>query len=236
MRTAILFLVLLPLGPVSADPVPKPPATGTVKGTVRYAGVIPEAERILTTDGSTIEHHDLVVDAKTKGLRDVAVVLENAPARPKLAKAKPVVMDQRDMRFVPRVIAVQHGQPVRFENNDLSNHSVQANSGNPANAFNVVAGPGQPVEHVFEAQKPPVQIGCSIHGWMKAWVYVVPHPWFAVTDAKGAFRLDRVLPGKYTLLLAHPDTGHRERREVEVRPGRTVELTVEWQKVGGAKK
>jgi plastocyanin len=224
--TAALFLLIV--GPDAS--------TGTIKGTVRYTGVIPDAQKVLTTDGQTILHYDLVVDVKTKGLRHVAVVLENAPVQPKLAKAKSVLVDQRDMLFIPRVVAVQHGQAVRFENNDLGNHSVMATSTNGANAFNVVAGPGQPIEHVFEPQKLPVQIGCSLHGWMRAWVYVLPHPWFALTDARGNFKIDRVPAGKYSVLLSHPDTGHRERREIVVRPGQTVELAIDWEKVGGKKK
>jgi plastocyanin len=124
-------------------------------------GKMPLAKKITTTDGGVIEHSDLVVDPKTLGLRDVVVVLENAPAQPRRAKAPPVVVDQRDMIFVPRVVAVQQGQAVRFENGDICNHSVMASSTVKANQFNVFVTASQPHEHVFESQKHPVQIGCS---------------------------------------------------------------------------
>src|SRR5262249_49637494 len=155
-----------------------------------FTGEVPPAKKIMTSEGLTLLHHDLVVDGKTKGLRYVVAILENA--QPKLKKAKSVLVDQRDMVFLPRVVAIQHGQKVCFENNDRCNHSVMAVSDVEANEFNRVAGPNQPIEHVFELQKGPVLIGCSLHSWMRAWVYVVPHPWFAVSDTAGAFRIERV--------------------------------------------
>jgi plastocyanin len=162
----------------------------------------------------------------------VFVQLEDAPARPPLPKAEPVPVDQRDWVFVPRVVAVQHGRPVRFDNNDSVNHSVQAMSlKQPANEFNRTAGPGTPIVHTFAPQEGPVIIGCGLHAWMRAYVYVVPHPWFAVTDAEGKFRLAEVPPGKYVLLATHPDTGLKERRAVTVAAGQTTEVAVTWTKV-----
>lgn len=201
---------------------------GEIVGTIRYLGSMPPPQRILTTDGRTIEHNDLVVDPKTKGLRYVVAALENAPAQPKVKKAKPVFVDQREMLFVPRVVAVQHGEVVNFDNSDNCNHSVMAISTVLANQFNVFVVSGKPYEHVFEPQKHPVLIGCSLHAWMRAWVYIVPHPWFAVSDEQGKFRINQIPPGTYTLRLRHQDTVSEERREVEIQPGKTVELAIEW--------
>ncbi|OAI50417.1 hypothetical protein AYO44_17780 [Planctomycetaceae bacterium SCGC AG-212-F19] len=227
-RCATLGMVLpLLLASLAAEP----PATGTITGVVRFTGKVPQPKLITTTDGLQIKHNDLVVDAKTKGLRWVAVVLEDAPAQEKVAKAEPVIVDQKDMIFMPRVVPVRHGQPVRFENSDQFNHSVQAISTLPANQFNQFVGANQPVTHTFEYQPRPVMIGCTLHGWMRAWVFVVKHPWFAVTEADGAFCMTNVPAGKYTLLLTHPDTGLQERRMVVVEVGKTATVTVEWEKV-----
>lgn len=233
MRHATLtvgLLVVVLLGRAGEPRKPIPPAVGSISGLVRFTGVVPAAKKIVTNDGSTILHNDLVVDVRTKGLRGVVAVLEDLPAQPKTQKAKPVVVDQRDMMFNPRVVAVQHGQAVRFENNDLCNHSVQAISTLEANQFNRFAGPNQPIEYTFEPQKTPVCIGCSLHGWMRAWVYVVPHAGFAVSDAQGKFQLDQVPPGKHVVWLRHADAGLHERRTVEVLAGKSVTCDVEWKK------
>jgi plastocyanin len=213
--------------PPSSESPAAPAGPGAIAGTIRYTGTVPPPQKIPLTDGSTLEHSDLVVDPKTQGLRYVLAVLENAPVQPRVEQAEPVVVDQRGMVFLPRVVAVQHGQAARFENNDLCNHSVMASSILAANQLNVIATPGQPVTHVFQSQKNPVQIGCSLHPWMRAWVYVLPHPWFAVSDEQGQFRIERVPPGRYTLWLRHADTGLQERRELETAAGKTVAVDVE---------
>jgi plastocyanin len=206
-------------------------APGSLSGTVRFLGEVPPSQRIQTTDGGMILHNDLVVDGKTKGLRYVVAVLEDVPAPGQPEKPGKVVVDQRDMVFLPRVVALREGQPIRFENNDLCNHAVQAISTNAANTFNVLTPQNNPFETQFKAQKAPVQIGCPLHPWMRAWVFVLPHPFFAVSDTTGNFRIDLVPPGKYTLALTHPDTGHKERRPVEILPGKTTQLTVDWHKI-----
>lgn len=231
MPTALALLslptCLLLGGPTAAADKP-----GSIAGVVRYTGEVPPPQKVVTSDGRVIDHRDLVVEPKGKGLRDVVAVLEDAPAQPKVTNARPAYIDQREMVYLPRVVAVRHGQAVSFDNNDSCNHSVLASSTLPANQFNVFVASGKPYEHVFAPQKHPVQIGCSLHAWMRAWVYVVPHPWFAVSDARGNFEIKDVPPGKHTLWLRHPDTGHQEHREVEVQAGKTLELTVEWNKVG----
>src|SRR5262249_17194443 len=63
--------VLGALVAVSADPPPGRDTTGTVIGVVRFTAPVPPPKKVMTTEGGTLLHSDLVVDAKTKGLRDV---------------------------------------------------------------------------------------------------------------------------------------------------------------------
>src|SRR4029077_7915054 len=123
MRYALLVAFVV-VGTVSAQER----ISGTIAGTIRYVGVVPPRERVTLTDGQVIPHNDVVVQAKTKGLRDVAVVLEWKDKVPADPKARPVLIDQRDMLFLPRVVTVQEGVKVRFENNDAYNHGVHAQS------------------------------------------------------------------------------------------------------------
>jgi len=202
--------------------------TGTIRGVVRYTGIVPPARPVPTGDGGTVDHYDLVVDAKSKGLRWVIAALEDAPPQPKLEAGEPVVIDQKNMLFIPRVVAVQHGRPVRFDNSDGFNHSVTTAPRLAENEMNIFVTAREPATKAFAAEKFPIRIGCALHGSMTAWLYVAPHPWVAVTDEKGAFVLNDVPPGKYTLWMKHPDTGLQDRRPVEVRRGETVEVAVEW--------
>lgn len=230
MRACIL-VVLFCAGQASAQA-----KTGAITGRVRFLGPVPADQKIMTTDGGTILHNDLVVDPKSKGLRHVVVALEKAPEGHKAPPRKDkTVIDQRDMLFLPRVVAIQEGQGVHFENNDLCNHGVRANSVLKANTFNVNTPAGQPFDFDFKAQKNPVVIDCPIHAWMKAYVYAFDHPFFAVTDQTGAFRIPNVPPGKYNLVIRHADTGTREVRAVTVDADKATAVTVEWMKAGTSK-
>ncbi len=222
--------IILCLGLVlAAQDVPAQEKSGTIKGVVRFTGTIPPAKQLPTGDGGTIDHHDLVVDPKTKGLRWVVAAVEDAPEQPRLKDGdSPIVIDQKDFLFLPRVIAVQHGRSVRFDNSDNVNHSVTIFSDVKENSLNVFVTAKDPVVKDFAAEKAPLRVGCALHPSMTAWIYVVPHPWVAVSDEKGTFAIRGIPPGKYKLLLRHPDTGLLERRDVEVRPGKSIEVEVEW--------
>jgi plastocyanin len=221
LRPAVAFLAcLLPAASLAQD-------RGVVSGVVRFTGTVPPAQKVPTTDGVIILHRDLLVDEKSRGLSQVAVHVEGM-TEARSGEKKPVIVDQRDMLFVPRVVAVQEGRPIRFENNDLCNHAVQAHSTKNENCFNTTTPPGQPFDFTFKSQKAPVLIGCPIHGWMRAWVYVFPHASFALTDREGRFRITGIPAGKQTLVFRHADTGLLERREVEVRAGQTAHVEVEW--------
>lgn len=224
IKLGIVCLALLATETASAQE-----KTGTIQGVVRFTGPVPPARKVSIGDGAFIEHNDLVVDAKTKGLRWVIAALEDAPAQPKLkASESPEVIDQLNMVFVPRVIAVQHGRPVRFDNSDPCNHSVRTFPSLKENELNVFVTAAQPVTKAFAAEKAPIQVGCALHSYMTAWIYVAPHPWVAVSDERGGFTIKGVPPGKYTLWLKHPDTGVQERQQVEVQAGQKVEVAIEW--------
>ena len=222
-------LVVLLSGLLTAGVASSQEKAGTIQGLVRFTGVVPPARQLPTGDGGTVEQFDLVVDAKTKGLRWVIVVLEDAPAQPKLGEGEtPAVIDQKDMLFIPRVLAVQHGRPVQFDNNDPCNHSVCTSARLRENEMNVIVPVKQPLTKSFAAEKHPIRITCVLHPAMEAWLFVAPHPWVAVTDTKGSFTIADVPPRAYTMWLKHPDTGLQERRPVEVRAGQKAEVVVEW--------
>ena len=82
--------------------------------------------------------------------------------------------------------------------------------------------------HRFVASKRPVTIGCPIHGAMAAWIYVFDHPYRAVTDEMGSFRLPPVPPGRYTLHVRHPEGGMDSRQALVVQPGAPVQRHIEF--------
>jgi plastocyanin len=214
----------------AAEPVP---ATGQITGIVRFTGTVPPPRRVETNDGTTIEIEiaDLRVGPQTKGLAEVLVFVENPPLTKSPPPRQAAVIDQVNWLFRPRVVGVVAGQEVRFENNDTCNHSVQTQSSNPTNQINASAGPGVPIIHRFEAQRDPIPVSCALHPWMRAYLFVSPHPFFAVTDERGEFALPKLPPGEYRLRWLHPISRLQTHREVTVAAQTTVRLNIVWDRL-----
>jgi plastocyanin len=125
-----------------------------------------------------------------------AVVWLDAPGAPPLVQTKPVVLNQRNLDFDPRVLVVRVGTKVDFPNNDKVFHNVFSfRDGKKFDLGMYPVGTSKPV--VFD--KPGLsRILCEIHPHMAAYVRAVDTPYFALSDATGAFAIPGVPAGSYT--------------------------------------
>ena len=173
-----------------------------IKGTVHYVGAPVEAKKLsVTVDqfvcGKDKDAEELVLSPQ-RGIRNAVVSLVSPPpgARWEFSTA-PVFLDQRQCTFAPRVILVPAGGTVEFLNSDRLLHNIHSTSkGNPV--FNRTQPKGRTIPIAF-AKAEIVRIGCDLHSWMRAWVVVMEHPFYAVTGGDGDFALPDLPPGKYTL-------------------------------------
>jgi plastocyanin len=148
-----------------------------------------------------------------------AVVTLEAPRLKPAPPAEPVHIDQKGFRFIPHVTVVSTGTTIRFLNNDPEPHNVYS----PEGRYNLGTWPtGETRDYTFEKPGIYTQL-CNIHPDMLAYVVVVDTPYFAVTDAKGAFTIRGVPPGRYTLVAWHERKDGLE-REGEVLPGKPLQL------------
>ena len=68
--------------------------------------------------------------------------------------------------------------------------------------------PGTLPPRVFgRPESKPVLIKCDVHGWMRSYLAILPHPYCAITGKDGKFKLEGVPPGKYKLLFWHEKVG-----------------------------
>ncbi len=120
------------------------------------------------------------------------------------------LLDQIACEYQPYMFGVQTGQTFRVRNSDPLLHNVHSLPKVPGNKERNV---GQPVKNmvtpfVFAKREVFIQFKCDVHPWMFAYVGVVDHPWFAVTDKDGNFSLPGGLPpGRYTLAAVHLKAG-----------------------------
>ena len=209
----------------SGKPAGDAPTAGTkLSGRVAYKGTPPTRRVVnMTKDPKCIEMHgkkqvleeELLVD-KSGGLKNVFVrVQRGAPKADYPLPKEPAVIDQKDCAFHPRVQGVRVGQKLLVTNSDPVTHNVRAfPTLNPA--FNFGQPPKtEPRERVFEQAEREIEIQCDFHLWMHAYIFVMDHPFYAVSADDGTFTIEGLPPGDYTLEAWHEKLG-RQRQAVKV--------------------
>jgi hypothetical protein len=121
-------------------------------------------------------------------------------------------MDQKGCVFAPRMVVVPVGGTVEFLNSDRLLHNLHSVSKENA-TFNRTQPRGRVVPITFTRPE-IVAVTCDLHSWMKSWVVVAGHPFYAVTDAAGGFRIANVPPGNYKLRMWQEALGETTRNVV----------------------
>src|SRR5688572_23677939 len=155
---------------------------GNIKGKVVWAeDKVPEAPKVNVDKDQNhclakgaIQKDELVIDAQTKGVKNVMVWLVakdggKIPINPKLAAvpAEKVVIDQPQCLFEPRVTMLRAGQTLVVKNSAPITHNSRITGNNEINGtINLTIPPGGAIEKTLKAEKRPMQLACDIHGWM----------------------------------------------------------------------
>ncbi len=209
-----------------------PAPAASIKGAVVYAGPAPDKKLIpINIDqyvcGKSREGDELVLGLN-RGIRWAVVSLQSLPPGTRWEpSSKPVQMDQQACVYVPRVVTVPVGGTVDFLNSDPLLHNLHSvSTENPT--FNRTQPKGRTIPVVFRKAE-TVRVDCDLHTWMRAWVVVTEHPFYAVTGPTGEFALDNVPVGKYTLKIWQELLG-TVTREVTVGDKDTTGVTVEMGK------
>ncbi len=203
---------------------------GAIVGTVRFEGKIPKRRKLKITSADKpchakpIPNDDLVVSKDGK-IRWAVVSIKKINQGKSFSQAdpeNPLVLDQRGCRFRPHLVVVPQSQPLKILNSDgvLHNVHVYARKNEPFNRS--MPGRVKELDVTFDRSE-RIRVGCDVHKWMGAWIVVAKHPYYAVTGKDGAFRLENVPAGTYTLQVWHEKLGKQE-REITVSPGADAEV------------
>ena len=190
---------------------------GAIRGRV-------ELRRVATA----VERRPGVADLGTPAARDLpdllrsVVYLESAPRGAfETSEGGHAVMDQHNETFVPHVLAITTGTTVDFPNSDSFYHNVFSLS--KTKTFDLgryAAGNSRPVRF----DRPGiVRVFCDIHAHMNAYILVFGHPFFAMTDKDGRYRIENVPPGPYGVIAWNEGTSS-ETRPITVPDGGVAEL------------
>lgn len=227
-----------PLRLVSEVPSPLPSAPGSapvrpaqLHGTVTLAGdAVPEPSEVEnTTDpevcGDVQSRRDLLLSESSRGIRNVIVAVTGIPDHAtRAAEPGHLTLANRDCRFEPRAAVATVGSTLETVNHDTVFHSVHLYGAQQENVALPVAGMSRSVRLDSPGM---ITILCDVHGWMRAYVRVDPHPFHAVTDGDGRFRIPDVPAGSWELEIWHERLGRRS-RTVRLDPGSTEEIEITY--------
>ncbi len=207
--------------------------TATIKGKVVFQGT-PLKTRPVTMKqdkkcdalhkGKPVVSEEFVLN-KNGTLKWVLVYVKSG-AKKGAAPKNSVVLDQKGCIYRPHVFGIMVGQKLEIVNTDgflhnihfISKKNKEFNQAQPTKAVKIT-------KTFNSTELPPSSyFKCDVHPWMKAWVGIFDHPFFAVTGDDGTFAIKGLPPGTYEVEAWHEKLGTQS-QSVTVKPGETKEIT-----------
>ena len=212
MRSAAMGVAIAVAGAMTAQ-------AGDIKGVVSFEGERPRPKNIakrfeadavcakLHMDPATgkmkqIRNEDVIVSRDLK-VKNVFVYIKSGVSGKHAPPAEPAVIDQKGCQYHPHVQGMIAGQKLKIISSDPTVHNIHSlpkknreiNIGQPK--------PGETIVDVMKRAEMPVKFKCDVHPWMAAFIFVMDHPYFAVTNSKGEFTITGVPDGEYEVAAWH---------------------------------
>ena len=215
------------------------PGTAVVKGLVKFAGPRPTPAHIsMNADPSCSKVHpggvsaEDVVASPDGGLQNVVVfVSEGLGDRTFDPPPQPATLEQKGCMYGPHVVAVRANQELDILNKDETTHNLHPLPLNNRE-WNKAQAPGTSVDARFAREEVAIPMKCNVHPWMRSYIAVFKHPFFAVTDKAGNFELKNIPPGDYTIEAWHEKLG-KSIQKISVSAGGTKELEFVFKSTAG---
>jgi Carboxypeptidase regulatory-like domain len=193
-----------------------PASAGSVKGRVALDGTVPKNEVIkmnadpvcLKEAKGTQTQETYLVSSDGKTLGNVFVYVKDGLGNYAFdTPTEAAKIDQKDCRYHPHVFGMRVNQPLEIVNSDPTLHNIHAMPKGNSEFNNGQPIQGMKMSHTFDKQEVMVPFKCDVHGWMNAYVGVLPHPYYAVTKDDGSFELKDLPAGTYTIEAWHEKLG-----------------------------
>ena len=141
---------------------------------------------------------------------------------------KPIQIDQQKCIFIPHVLLVPAGVEFEVLNSDPVLHSFHT-LGAHNKELNIIQTKTKRRRLPLTFPEPDtIEVVCDVHSWMKAWIIVTEHPYYALTDADGQFRLENVPEGSYRIRAWHEELGTLPVQEVVVTTNQDATVDFEF--------
>lgn len=199
-----------PAAPAAAAAAPAATGgAGSIAGKVTFEGAPPAADKVkLSADPKCAAMHKeglerQLIKVTDGGLADALVYVKSGLSGSYPAPAEPVTLDQKGCDYTPHMLAMQAGQSLKIRNSDDTLHNIH-----PKPQVNTEFNIGQPRQGMestksFDKVEMMIPVGCDVHPWMRAYISVLSHPFFAVTKDDGSYEIKGLPAGEYEVEVLH---------------------------------
>lgn len=221
-------------GTTPTAPTAKAGGVGDFVGTITLSDDAPKLAPVVAMGASVpdkatcsaveVPNESLVVDPTSKGIQNIFVYLDKAPAGAKpISAPEKQVFDQKGCKFIPHAMIVRTKVPLMVLSDDSVAHNTHTfpernsvfNQVIPANMRE-----GKILVNYGSPEKAPIEVKCDYHNWMKAYHLPLDHGFAAVTNEKGEFTIKGLPAGTHNFKVWHESGGVLERAyKVEIQGG-----------------
>ena len=218
--------------PTTGKALPVTGNEGTITGKISFTGAAPDAKKIdtsadaactskspnLMTEDWAVKDGKLAntfVYIKDGTLADNSKIGDYAFTTPSAA----VVLDQNGCHYKPHVLGVMVNQDISITNSDPTTHNIHFMPKNNPDWNHIQINSAPPMTNKLphvEVSPALVPVKCNQHPWMKSYVGVLKHPFFAVSAEDGSFTIKGLPPGKYTVVAWHEGGANGTEKTMEV--------------------
>ncbi|HSD46897.1 MAG TPA: carboxypeptidase regulatory-like domain-containing protein [Pyrinomonadaceae bacterium] len=187
--------------------------TGTVTGVVSFNGTAPAPKKIdtsadpvcgqknpnlmtddtMVTDGKLANTFIYVKEGTVEGGKKITDYAWSTPT-------SAAQLDQNGCHYAPHVLGVQVNQKISITNSDATQHNIHPTPKLNPEWNQTQANGAAPIEKSFARPEVLIPVKCNQHPWMKAYIGVMRHPFFAVSGKDGAYEIKGLPPGNYTVV------------------------------------
>ena len=210
--SSLLLLLVIPIGAAaqSSYQVVAVNHAGTISGTVKWSGAVPRAaafpinkdNAVCDPDSLNVRDLERLIVGSQGGVANTVVYLKNITSGKAMDIPEPRrFLNQKQCRYEPHILLVPQTTTLQMKSSDAVLHTVHMDG---AASYNLPF----PFPNQIISRTMPwaglVNLKCNGgHVWMNAAVFVIPHPYYAVTDENGRFELSDVPPGEYEVVAWH---------------------------------
>jgi hypothetical protein len=203
---------------------------GELTGTINFKGQVPvlnplNVNRNPEYCGITVPDESLIINSENKGIQNVVISFKEVH-QGKKHDPMDISLDNTKCHFVPRTVAAMVGDSYQLRNSDpiIHNTNLQFET---SSILSVILEPNGKIIRKPLIKNDGIIYGkCNVHKFMRTTILVFSHPYFAITDKNGQFKISDIPPGEYKVTIWH-ETLPAQEKIIKIEPHQETKLSLE---------